>query len=93
MIEIITCILLLIGALFILIASIGLLRFKDIYCRIHAITKASSLGIVLILIATSIYFASFWVIIKSLLIIIFIFLTNPLGAHSIIKSFKSKHQD
>ena len=93
MTEIITSILLILGSLLVLIASIGLLRFKDIYCRVHAITKASSLGVVLLLIAISIIFASTWVIIKSVLIIIFVFLTNPLGAHSITRSFKSKYED
>ena len=91
--EIIISILTLIGSLFILTAAIGFLRFKDIYSRIHSITKASSFGISLLLIAVSIYFVSSVVIIKALLIIIFIFLTAPLAAHSIIKSIGNKKND
>jgi multicomponent Na+:H+ antiporter subunit G len=88
--EIIISILIILGSLFILIASIGFLRFSDFYSRIHSITKASSFGILLLLIAVSIYFATSIVIIKALLIIVFIFLTAPLAAHSIIKSIKNK---
>jgi multisubunit Na+/H+ antiporter MnhG subunit len=47
--------LILAGSLFILIASIGLIRFKDIYSRMHVTTKASSFGIMLILIGVSLY--------------------------------------
>lgn len=88
--EIIISILTILGALFILISAIGFLRFGDIYSRIHSITKASSFGILLLLIAVSIYFATSIVLIKALLIIIFIFLTAPLAAHSIIKSIGNK---
>ena len=93
MIEIIVSILLLLGSVFVLIASIGFVRFKDIYSRIHAITKASSFGIMLLLLGIGIYSQSILVIFKSMLIIIFVFLTNPLGAHSIIKSFRSKNRN
>lgn len=82
-------ILLILGSLFILIAAIGLLRFKDFFSRIHASTKATSFGILLILISIAIYFGSWNITIKSILIIIFIYLTAPLAAHSIAKSYKS----
>ncbi|MEZ5198328.1 MAG: monovalent cation/H(+) antiporter subunit G [Bacteroidales bacterium] len=48
-------ILILAGSLFILIASMGLLRFKDISSRMHVTTKASSFGIMLILLGVSFY--------------------------------------
>jgi len=86
--TLIVSILLLTGAIFILIASIGLIRFKDLYSRMHATTKATSLGILLLLLAFSIYFNIWNIYIKALLIILFIYITAPLAAHSIAKSYR-----
>ena len=81
------------GAFFILVAAIGLVRFKDLYSRLHAGTKAPSFGIFLIVLGVSIYFNSPIVYIKGLFIVIFIYLTAPLAAHAIIKSYKEKKED
>lgn len=84
--EWITIVLLIIGASFMLLASIGLLRLPDIYMRMHASTKAPTLGLLLILTALALFYSSFAVILKSMLIILFIFLTIPLAAHMIGRS-------
>ncbi|MCW3804724.1 monovalent cation/H(+) antiporter subunit G [Plebeiibacterium marinum] len=81
------------GALLILIASIGLLRFKDLYSRIHAATKATSLGILLLLIGVIIYFKVLDITLKSILIVVFIYITSPLAAHSIAKSFRDSSDE
>ena len=91
--KIIVSVLLLAGSFFILIASIGLIRFKDLYSRLHAATKAPSFGIFLILIGVSIYFNTPMVYIKSLFVVVFIFLTAPLATHAIIKSFQEPNKD
>jgi multicomponent Na+:H+ antiporter subunit G len=78
------------GSLFILIASIGLLRFKDIYSRMHVTTKASSFGIMLILLGVSFYLNIGEVYLKAFFVILFVYLTAPLAAHSIAKSNKDK---
>jgi multicomponent Na+:H+ antiporter subunit G len=91
--RIIISILLLAGSFFILIASIGLIRLKDLYSRLHAATKAPSFGIFLILIGVSIYFNTPMVYIKSLFVVVFIYLTAPLATHAIIKSFKDQDKD
>ena len=74
------------GALFVLISAIGLLRLPDLFMRMHATTKTTSLGMTLILIGVIITFPTWSVLIKGVLIIAFIFLTNPLGAHMISKA-------
>jgi len=84
---------LLAGSFFILIATIGLVRLKDLYSRLHAATKAPSFGIFLILIGVSVYFNTPMVYIKSLFVVVFIYLTAPLSAHAIIKSFQEKDKD
>lgn len=84
--EIIAVLFMLFGAFFILVAGIGLLRFKDLYSRMHATTKATSFGLLLIIIGVSLFFNVGVVWLKALLVIIFIYLTAPLAAHSIAKS-------
>jgi multicomponent Na+:H+ antiporter subunit G len=87
MVKIIISILILLGSFFILVAAIGILRFKDLYGRLHATTKATSFGLLLMLIGVSLCFNLFLVYVKALLIIVFIYLTAPLAAHSIAKTF------
>jgi len=85
--KIIISVLILLGSFFILVSAIGILRFKDLYARLHATTKATSFGLLLLLVGVSLFFNIFPVYVKSLLIIIFIYLTAPLAAHTIAKSF------
>lgn len=86
MINTIAVIFMFLGAFFILVAGIGLLRFNDLYSRMHATTKATSFGLLLIIIGVSLIFNVGVVWLKALLVIIFIYLTAPLAAHSIAKS-------
>ena len=91
--EIILGILMVFGAFFILVAAIGLLRFNDLYSRMHAATKATSFGILLIITGVSIFFASEIVWLKSILIVLFIYLTAPLAAHAVARSFRNGQKD
>ncbi len=91
--KIIISVLILLGTFFILIASIGMVRFKDLYGRLHASTKATSFGILLLLVGVSLYFNEVQVYVKTLLIILFIYLTAPLAAHSISKSYKPTEEN
>lgn len=75
--------LLTIGALFALIAAIGILRMPDFYMRISATTKASTLGASFILGATALHFEDAAVSGKIIAIIAFIVLTTPVAAHMI----------
>ncbi|MFO7670923.1 MAG: monovalent cation/H(+) antiporter subunit G [Bacteroidales bacterium] len=84
--EIVISILILLGSFFMLVAATGLLRFPDTLSRLHATTKAPSFGMLLLVIAVCLYFASIVVILKAVLLILFIYLTAPLAAHSISKS-------
>lgn len=93
MVNIIIYAFILAGTFFILVAAIGLVRFRDLYSRLHAGTKAPSFGIFLLLVGVSIYFNTAEVYIKSLFIVLFIYITAPLAAHAIVKSFKEKDDD
>ena len=69
------------GAVFVLLAAIGLLRMPDLYLRISVTTKAATLGIGLILAGAALYFDDVAVTTRVLAIVLFILLTAPVGAH------------
>jgi multicomponent Na+:H+ antiporter subunit G len=79
--EIIGIILILIGTAFILIAAIGLIRLPDLYLRMSASTKASTLGVGCVLLATAVYFNDFGVTLRVIAVILFLLLTAPVAAH------------
>ena len=83
MTNLIIAILLLIGAFFMVVAAVGLMRLPDLYTRIHAATKATSFGLLFLLLAGSIYFGSWITVLKSILVVVFIYLTAPLAASAI----------
>lgn len=71
------------GAFFSLLAAVGVIRFPDVYTRMHAATKAPAFGILLFLIAAVFFFADFYTSAISLMIVVFIFLTAPVASHII----------
>ncbi len=71
------------GSLCFLIASIGLVRMPDSLARIHAATKASSLGVILLVLAAAIEFPEAGSIFLSGLILILVLLTAPMAAQAI----------
>lgn len=83
MTEIVAGVLILIGAVFTLIASVGVIRLPDVLTRMHASTKAGTLGASLILAATAVVFADVSTIAKCVVAVLFLLLTAPLAAHMI----------
>jgi len=81
--EWIVAVLLVLGAMFMFIASLGIVRLKDFYMRMHASTKAPSLGIFLMVIGIIVFFFDFRATFEGLVIILFVFLTTPIGSHMI----------
>ncbi len=81
--EIFIYILSTLGAIFAMLAAIGILRMPDAFLRISVTTKAATLGVGLLLAATAVYFDNIAVTTRVLAIIIFIILTAPVGAHLI----------
>ncbi len=79
--EILCSLLLLLGAAFVLLAGVGVLRMPDIYMRLQAATKASTLGVGCLLLGVGIYDADMAVTTRCLLIAGFVFLTAPVSAH------------
>lgn len=77
------CILL--GCFFIFTTAVGMVRFPDFYCRMHAASKVSSFGIGFLLLAVVIKFNSFDVIAKTLMCLFFIIVTIPIAAHVVTR--------
>lgn len=75
--------LMLVGALFLLLAAIGMLRMPDLFTRMQAATKASTLGIACVLLAVALHFTSVGVTMRALAALAFFLLTAPVTAHLI----------
>ena len=86
--ELITGFFLVVGSFFLFVGSIGLFRLPDFYMRLHGPTKASTLGIGAILMASIVFFSlkGSGISIKEFLIILFIFLSAPITANMLSKA-------
>ena len=78
--------LVLVGSFFLLVGTIGLLRLPDVYNRMHATSKATTLGASSIFLAGFVFFLPGGAALISLVGIVFLFLTAPTGAHLISRS-------
>ncbi len=83
MTDIVAALLMIGGTSFMLVAAIGLLRFPDLYTRTHAVTKAGTLGIGLLLVSAAVSFGEISITTRTLMAILFVFLTAPVSAHMI----------
>jgi monovalent cation/proton antiporter MnhG/PhaG subunit len=88
LIEVIVSLLLLVGLVFTFAGSLRLLRLPDIFCRMHATGKSSTVGVSAIVLASFLYFSASeaGTSIKELLTIVFVFLSGPVGAHMIARA-------
>jgi multicomponent Na+:H+ antiporter subunit G len=84
-----------IGVAFNLLGSLGLLRFPDVYTRLHAGTKCTTFGSIFICFAAIAFGLWQWydgneamstLAVHSLFALIAILLTNPTGAHAIARA-------
>lgn len=83
MIEMLKAGLILVGAIFMFLAALGLVRLPDLLTRMHATTKAATLGASLVMLAVALHFGEVAVVARALGVILFIMLTAPVAAHVI----------
>ena len=81
----------LIGVFFMLVSSIGIFRLPDFYLRIHAPTKAATLGLTCLLLAVGLDVHERTVVTKALLALLFIGTTAPVGAHLLARAAYRNH--
>jgi len=84
--EQISAALLMVGAFFMLLAGLGVLRLPDLFIRLQAATKASTLGVGCMLLAVAIHFQGLAVTTRAALVIAFFCVTAPVGAHMIARA-------
>jgi len=77
---------LLVGAGFVLLASIGVFRFSDAYQRMHAATKAGAFGGAILALGAGFHFGSPGVWIEVVLMMVFFYSTMPVAAHLIARA-------
>ncbi|MDX2141187.1 MAG: monovalent cation/H(+) antiporter subunit G [Chloroflexota bacterium] len=69
------------GLFFSVVGIIGLIRFPDVYCRIHASGKVATLGLVGLLVASAIAIPE--TALKALALALFVVITSPVASHAI----------
>jgi multicomponent Na+:H+ antiporter subunit G len=82
----ITGILAVIGATLVLLAAVGIVRMPDIFTRMQAATKASTLGLGCLLAAAAIALADSSAVVRSVAIGAFVMLTSPVSNHVIARA-------
>ena len=84
--ELLTTLLLLVGAFFFLAGTVGLLRFPDVYSRLHALTKADNLGLGLLLAGLALQADSWAQVGKLFIIWLLVLLASASVAHLVADS-------
>ena len=79
--TLLVALLLIAGGFFSLVAAIGVVRMPDVYIRMHATTKAGTLGVGLLLVAVALHFQDGSVTSRVVGTVVFLLLTAPVGAH------------
>jgi len=86
--ELLVSFLLIVGSLFVLIGAIGLYRLPDFFTRLHGPTKATTLGVGGIILASMLFFShqNGALSLHELLITLFLFVTAPVSAHMLARA-------
>lgn len=84
---------LLVGGIFLFVGSLGLIKLPNVMTRLHAPTKATTLGVGGTLIGSMLFFLGIEnkISIHEVLVTLFLFLTAPITAHFIAKVYLHKH--
>ncbi len=84
--DILAGVLMLLGSAFCFLAAFGLHKMPDFYCRMQATTKGTTLGVGLVMLAVGVHAGGGAVATKALAVVVFLFITAPVGAHMISRA-------
>jgi len=76
----------LIGSIFLFLGALGIVRMPDVYNRMQAGTKATTLGTLLFLAGIAIGHIECMCIFRILILILFIIFTNPISSHALARA-------
>lgn len=79
------------GSLFLLLGSLGLFRMPDVFNKLQAGTKATTLGFLSISVGAIFIKPGWWL--RFLIIALFVLLTNPIGSHVLARASKNQKVD
>ena len=79
-------VLMVVGSIFSLLAALGILRFPDLYTRMHAASKAGTVGSGLLLLAAGLHALDIAILLRALAGFAFFVLTAPVSAHLLAKA-------
>lgn len=82
--EIIGAIMMIIGAVFLFLGALGIIRMPDVYNRMQAGTKATTLGAISLIMGVGVYHPA-WIL-KTGIISLFILFTNPVSSNSLARA-------
>ncbi len=88
--DFLTVLLLIAGSLFFMAGTLGLLRFPDVYTRLHALTKADNVGLGLIVAGLALQVESWAVVGKLLLIWLLVLLAGASVAHLVATAARQR---
>jgi multicomponent Na+:H+ antiporter subunit G len=86
MTDVVTAILWLVGSAFALLAAIGVIRMPDVFTRMQASTKASTLGLGCLLLGTAVHMGDLGAFVRVMSIGAFVLLTTPVAGHVIARA-------
>ena len=90
--EVIAALLMGLGLIFLIGSMIGMLRLPDFYSRVHASGNSETLGTMLVFLGLAVYNGVSITSAKLLIILMFIFVGNPIGSHILTKTaYKTGH--
>jgi multicomponent Na+:H+ antiporter subunit G len=75
-----------IGVIFMLISAIGLVRLPDVFSRMHAAGKATTVGISFVLFSAGIYFWDHYLMLRMLVLIALILATSPISTSAMARA-------
>lgn len=84
--DILSWILIVIGAGLSIVGAVGLLRFPDFYTRLHAAGIADTLGAWALMVGILLQAESWLVAVKLILIVVFLFFTSPTATHALARA-------
>jgi multicomponent Na+:H+ antiporter subunit G len=84
--EVVSLALLIAGAFFLLVGSIGIVRLPDFFTRTHATGKTDTLGLILALAGLAVHDGFTLNSAKLLVAVVFVALTGPVGTHALARA-------
>ncbi len=85
-VEIVSLVALVVGTAFFVAGTVGLLRFPDVYTRLHALTKADNLGLGLIVLGLALQSSSWAVALKLVLIWLLVLAASATTSHLVARA-------